>query len=405
MSSLFSPINIANVTLENRFVRSATYENMGTDTGEVTDDIIKLYTRLAKGGVGLIITGYFYIHPSGRGHHRQVGIHSDDMLPGLKKLVSSVHEKGGKIFFQIAHSGRQTTKETIGRNPMAPSKGHLRHVLLPRPKPMIESEILEIIDSFSEAAQRVLASGADGIQLHAAHGYLIHEFLSPYFNKRKDQWGGSESNQFRFLHEILTRIRKSIPNDYPISVKINAEDYTPGQGITAPLAVKYCKWMVEEKLVDNIEVSCGTTMLSPFSSSRGGVPIDDFVRALPLWQKPLAWLMLKRMKGQYPLEEGYNLEAAKQIKQVSNNIPITVVGGLRTISFMEGIINDGFIDLVALSRPFVKQPNLVNKVREGNLKKVACTSCNRCFAAFIYDLPLKCHEKANFAKMVQKNEN
>lgn len=203
MSLLFTPKKIGNVELPNRFVHSATYEGMAKDTGEASDELVKRYEKLAKGGAGLIITGYMYVHATGRAYPHQTGIHSDDMMPGLKQLTDRVLQEGGKIFFQVAHAGRQTTKNLIGQTPLGPSSKRRDPIYFVKPKEMSEDEITDMVKAFGAAAKRAIEAGADGIQLHSAHGYLINEFLSPFFNIRKDSWGGSDENRFRFLKEAL----------------------------------------------------------------------------------------------------------------------------------------------------------------------------------------------------------
>lgn len=198
---------IGNLEIQNRFVHSATYECMAGENGEVSDELIKRYSYLAKGGIGLIIPGYLYIHPKGRAVKFQTGIYSDDLVEGLRQLVRAVHMEGTKIIFQLVHSGRQTTKEFIGQTPMGPSKGARDAIFMVKPKEMTEEEIQEVIKAFGAAAKRAKEAGADGVQIHAAHGYLVNQFLSPFFNHRTDAWGGSAEKRFRFLKEIILDFR------------------------------------------------------------------------------------------------------------------------------------------------------------------------------------------------------
>ncbi len=215
MSILFTPINIGDVQIKNRFIHSATYEVMALETGEVSDKLIKRYQNLAKGEVGLIIPGHVYVHPLGRAHRQQSGIHSDEMIPGLRNLVGAVHQEGGKIAFQLNHAGRQTTKAMIGKTPIGPSGRGRDPVNFVKPREMNINQIQEVIQAFGIAACRAVEAGADGIQLHAAHGYLINQFLSPFFNQRKDEWGGSDANRFRFLKEIILEVRNKLPKEMP----------------------------------------------------------------------------------------------------------------------------------------------------------------------------------------------
>jgi len=392
MSLLFSPIKIGNVELSNRFVCSATYECMAKETGEVSDELIKRYVRLAKGGVGLSVTGLMYVQPSGRGYKKQIGIHHDSMTDGLANLVDAVHQAGGKIAFQIAHCGRQTTKDLIGQTPLAPSSRGRDPLNFVKPKEMTENDIFETIKAFGPAAKRAVRAGADGIQLHAAHGYLPSEFLSPFFNIRTDSWGGSDENRFRFLKEIYQEVKKVVPDGYPVFVKLNTNDYTPKEGITPSLAVKYAKWLVELG-IHAVEVSCGATNYSYMNMCRGDVPTNELVKGLSWWEKPIGRLMISKLEGKYDLEEGYNLEAAKMIKPVLGETPLFLVGGMRTVAHMEEILKNEYADVISMSRPFIREPFLVKKIAEGKMKSVSCVSCNRCLAAVPSDLPVYCYNK------------
>ena len=182
MSILFTPGKIGQKEIQNRFVHSATYECMANHSGAVTDKLIKTYRHIAKGGTGLIIPGYLFVIPNGRALRYQTGIHHDDMIAGLKNLVDVVHDQGSKIAFQLVHCGRQTNKHTIGQTPIGPSKGPRDNIYMTKPKEMTEEEIQETIKAFGAAAFRASKAGADGVQIHAAHGYLVNQFLSPFFN-------------------------------------------------------------------------------------------------------------------------------------------------------------------------------------------------------------------------------
>ncbi len=392
MSMLFTPKKIGNIELPNRFVQSATYENMAKESGEVSDELIKRYEKLAKGGVGLIIPGYMCVHPTGRAYPRQIGIHADNMIPGLKILTETVHQEGGRIAFQLAHAGRQTTRRLIGQTPLGPSGKGRDPVNFVKPREMSEDEIMEMIKVFGAAARRAVAAGADGIQLHGAHGYLINEFLSPFFNSRTDSWGGSDENRFRFLKEIVLETQKTVPEGMPILVKLNTNDYTPKEGITPDLAVKYAGWLAALK-INGLETSCGTANYSYMNMCRGDVPTDEFLQALPWWQKPMGRLMIGRLEGKYDLEEGYNLEAARMIKPVLGDTPLFLVGGMRTVAHMEEVLENNDADFISMSRPFIREPFLVNKIKDGKMDRVSCVSCNRCLAAVPNDIPVYCYNK------------
>lgn len=392
MSLPFSPMKIRDMEVKNRFVRSATYECMAKETGEVTDELVNLYRHLAAGEVGLIITGYTFIHPLGRAFRYHAGIHNDEMIPGLKRMVDAVHREEGKIVFQISHAGRQTTRATIGQAPIGPSSTGRDPVNFVKPRQMSEEDIHLAITSFGHAARRAHEAGADGVQLHGAHGYLINQFLSPFFNHRVDAWGGSDENRFRFLKESVREVKDAIGDGMIILVKLNTNDFTPQEGVTPPLAVKYASWLAELG-IDGLEISCGSGLYSFMNMSRGEVPVDELVSGLPWWKKPLARLMLNKLVGKYDLEEGYNLEAAKLIKPVLGEVPLIPVGGLRNLRHMEEVLERKWADFISMSRPFIREPDLVRRFREGKAEFASCVSCNRCLAAINNDMPLRCYYK------------
>lgn len=334
MSALFTPRRIGKIEIKNRFVHSATYECMASDHGEVTNKLIKRYAQIAKGGAGLIIPGYLYVSPNGQCTKYQTAIHTDDMIKGLQNLVDAVHDQGSKIAFQLVHAGRQTTKDIIGQTPLGPSEGPRDKIYMVKPKEMTEGEIRKTIKAFGDAALRASETGADGVQILAAHGYLVNQFLSQFFNKRKDSWGGSNENQFRFLQEILLETKKNVTEDMFVLVELNTLDYTPREGITLEMSKKYAERLAE-LAIDGLELSCGTLNYSMFNIMRGEVPIKELIMYFPWWRKVLGKMMLRKIEGKFDLEEGYHLDAAKLIKPVIGDIPLLAVGGLRKLSHME----------------------------------------------------------------------
>ncbi|MBC7252352.1 MAG: NADH:flavin oxidoreductase [Actinobacteria bacterium] len=389
MSILFNPAKIGEVEIRNRFVHAATYESMAEEDGRVTDMLVQRYSRLARGEVGLIITGIAIVHPLGNVPGRAIGIYSDAMIPGLKRLAEAVHEHGAKIFIQLLHAGAQTNRQAIGRTPLAPSLVGPNPMYLNLARPMREREIEEAIRAFGQAARRAAEAGADGVHIAASGGYLLNEFLSPYFNRRKDGWGGSDENRFRIMREVIREVRRNLAPGMALTVKLTANDYTPREGITTPLAARYAKWMAELG-IDALEIASGCTTYSGWHIWRGGVPVKELVKDLPGWQKPVAWLKFRSMAGKYDFSGPYNLEDARVIKAAIGEVPFILVGGLRRLSQMEEIAEKGEADFVALSRPLVREPNLVKKFREGRAEASSCISCNKCFAEIVHRRPLRC---------------
>lgn len=347
-SVLFSPIQVGSVQISNRFVRSATHDFLAEGDGSVSARQLELYKNLGQGGVGLVITGHAYVHKTGKASPRQLAVDEDKFIPGLSQLAATVHEAAAKIFLQLSHAGRQTNEKICGTQPVAPSPVY-EPTYKVMPRELSENEIEEIIQAFVMAAWRAKQAGFDGIQLHCAHGYLLSSFLSPYTNRRQDQWGGNLENRIRVIEQILTRIKKSVGGDFPVITKLNSTDYLPG-GLQIEEAIEVAS-RLEKIGLDGIEVSGGSA-----ESGRGSM-----------------WTGLRNKE-----DEGYFVAAAAQIKRVVN-IPVIGLGGLRSLEVMEKMVSTGQVDLVAMSRPFIREPDLVTKFAQGQALMASCISCNKCF--------------------------
>ncbi len=347
MSVLFKPIDINGMTVPNRFVRSATNDRRAEISGSVNDPFIEVYEALAAGGVGLIVTGHAYVTWNGKASPTMLGVHEDELITGLKSMVDAVHKYDSKIVIQINHAGRQTTSATIGEAPVAPSAVY-NPLTEETPKALTEQEIEELIEAYGIAARRAISAGFDGIQIHCAHGYLGSQFISPYTNKRLDQWGGTLENRMRFLLEIYHRIRKETGNGYPVLVKLNSEDFLEG-GLTLDDSAEIAKTLSEEG-IDAIEISGGMA-----ESGKLIIRTDISEKA----------------------DEAYFLSNAKKFREVVD-VPLIIVGGLRSLDLMENLVEDGETDMVSLCRPFIREPDLVNRWKQGERRKADCISCNGC---------------------------
>lgn len=347
-SVLFTPIMIGTIELPNRFVRSATQDYMAGKDGAVTDREVELYRELARGEIGLIVTGHAYVNTSGQASPFQIGVYDDGMTAGLSRIADAVHEQGGRIFLQIAHAGRQTKPKLAGRTPLAPSAVY-EPAFDVTPDPMTTDDIRDVIGDFIQAARRAKKAGFDGVQLHMAHGYLLSSFLSPHTNRRTDEWGGPLENRLRAAVEIAHGIRADLGNDYPLIVKLNSTDLFEG-GLCVEEGVEAAKVLAQNG-VDGIEVSGGMTETGKGAIWKGILKEED---------------------------EGYFVDNAARIKRVVS-VPVFGLGGLRTLSLMDRIVAHGKVDLVSMSRPFIRNPRLVKNFREGKIEKSACISCNGCF--------------------------
>lgn len=392
MPYLFEATHIKNMELKNRIVRSATHEGMSDENGFPQKPLFQLYERIAKGGAALIITGYAYVSRDGISHlFRMQGIDRDEHIPAYRELVNHVHNHGARIAMQIAHCGRQTTREAAGTQPMAPSPVKDKS-LFSTPREMTEQDIERIIEAFAQAARRVKASGFDAVQLHAAHGYLLNQFLSPYTNRRADRWGGSIENRMRIISEIYTRCRSEVGRDFPLLIKINAYD-TMKTGLRLEESVIMAK-MISDMGFDGIEVSCGI-MEDNFSTIRGDAPLDAILDDWDIYRrKNSLYRFVMRRLGERIVKpalfiEAYNLEAAKEIK-AAVTIPVFLVGGMIVPDTIEKIIERGDVDYASLSRALIADANFPNKIRNSNIESSRCVRCNLCMA-YSTKRPLRCY--------------
>jgi 2,4-dienoyl-CoA reductase-like NADH-dependent reductase (Old Yellow Enzyme family) len=384
---LFEPTFINKMELKNRIVRSATYENMCTEDGEVTDAAVSLYGRLAKGGTGLIIPGHAFVHRSGQAGPNQIGVYSDNCISGLARLADEVHKHSAKIALQLAHAGRQTSAALIGDTPIAPSP-----VADPRnntvPREMSTDDIDTIIEAFARAAGRAKEAGCDAVQLHAAHGYLLAQFISPHTNHRSDEWGGSLEKNLRFASEIYKKVREAVGADFPVLMKLNVEEYLP-DGITADISVGAAKHFAALG-VDSIEISGGVISENPFVMCQGEIPIDMLTAGKDPDTKAQMEKMFYSRVGDVKLEEAYWLPYAEKIKPVIGSTPLMLVGGMKYPQTMEKILQDGHADCISMCRPLIKEPNFPNEMAEGRKSPAKCSFCNRCLM-MARSAPLRCY--------------
>jgi 2,4-dienoyl-CoA reductase-like NADH-dependent reductase (Old Yellow Enzyme family) len=345
MSILFTPGKIGTLEIPNRLIRSATAERMADEAGRPREQYYDFYRELAAGGVGLIITGHMYVHPSGKCHPEMTGVYSDDLLPGLAKLADVIHTKGGKVVGQINHGGMQCSKEAVDGT-IAPSAIKTEFLQQPN-REMAVDEIEMLIEAFAQAALRVKEAGFDGLQLHGAHGYLINQFLSPFVNQRQDAWGGDFERRTRFLREVVKAVRAQVGPTYPVLIKFGMQDGVDG-GLTAKEGAQAIARMAEMGL-DGIEISGG---LRATNSKKG----------------------IRR-----PNEEAYFRPLAQQAR-AATTLPLALVGGFRTRDVMESVLASGEVDFVSMCRPLISEPDFPNLLKAGVKDKSRCISSNNCWA-------------------------
>jgi len=353
------------MTLANRFVRSATWNGMADKEGFSTKEIDALLVELARGKVGLIISGHAYINREGQAGPGQLGVYSDRHIDGLSRMTEAVHNAGGKIVVQLAHAGCHADVSLTGTEPLGPSA--MKNEKRPFCRAMTEHEIGRVISDFGYAAIRAREAGFDGIQLHAAHSYLMSQFLSPFYNKREDGYGGSIENRARIVVEVLSRVKSEVGADYPVMIKMNSEDFVDG-GFSVDEMLQTSA-MLEKAGIDVIELSGGTRYSGKYGAVRQNTPKTEE-------------------------EEVYYLQAAQRYKK-HIKVPLMLVGGIRSYEVAERLVAEGVTDYISLSRPLIREPHLIERWEAGDMRKATCVSCNLCMRTAREEDRLYCVVESN----------
>jgi len=368
MAELFEESSISSMTLPNRFVRSATWEGLADMSGRVTPGLIDRQTELARGGVGLIITGHTYVSDEGKAGSWQLGVYGDDLIPGLAKMTEAVHREGAKIVMQLAHAGCRGAVHLTGKMPIGPSEIRQDNKTSCREMQGPDFEVL--LRAFAEGSRRAREAGFDGVQVHAAHGYLLSQFLCPAFNQRSDRYGGDIFNRARLLLEVCQAIRETVGSDFPVMVKINSEDFLE-KGMTVDEMLRVAE-MLEKAGIDAVELSGGTFYSAPYLPSR-----------------------TTRITSE--ADEVYYRDAAVRFKGAVRT-PLVLVGGIRSYPVAEKLVQEGTADYVALCRPLISEPDLVRRWRLGDRRPSDCISDNGCFKPAFKGKGISCVTKQRRAK-------
>ncbi|MDR1620851.1 MAG: NADH:flavin oxidoreductase [Synergistaceae bacterium] len=347
MKQLFDPVGIGGLKLKNRLFRSATQEGAADENGHVSPTLFGIYKNLAAGGVGTIITGMVGVDENSRIFPFMLKAYDDAFISGFRKITDEIHVYDARIVVQLSHCGVKASHTDRGNPPLGPSE----ITALPKKtaQSMTKDDIRNTVRSFASAASRCKEAGADGVQIHGAHGYLLSQFLSPFYNKRGDEYGGSAENRARIVLEVYDAIRAQVGNDYPIFIKINSEDKVEG-GFTLDECVRTCL-ALDERGIDGIEVS-------------GGIGVS---------------------KESSPAQQVRSVEAEgtffANALVVANKVraPVISVGGYRMPDIIEQCLNKGRVEAVSLCRPLICEPDLPDRWRRGDRGKARCISCSKCF--------------------------
>lgn len=414
---IFDPLIFRNLTVKNRIFRSNISGKFDHYNGYGTQARITWEEKFARGGVGAIISSHVPISARGRILPNYAFIDNDDKIPFWRTVGKKVHEYDCKYIMQISHGGRQRdeggVENSFNKALSSTNSTDSFHGLLCQA--MTIEEIKMVIEQFGVAARRVREAGLDGVELHACNGYLINQFLSSGINNRKDEYGGSLENRFRFLREVMRAVRRNVGDDFHFQVKISAVDHNNAlafwqkKGNTIMDSIQVCKW-VEEGGADALHISSGSTFPHPLNPP-GGFPLEHAARTygsmIPsgvlafrnflLFRyrllRPIFKLLWNRTKPD--IIEGISVDDAHEIKK-NVRIPVLCTGGFQTASYIRKVISDGYCDGVAIARPLVANNDLVKIFAAGrDLPEKPCTYCNKCLVHAIAD-PLGCYELSRY---------
>ena len=343
---LFQPLQVGSLTLPNRVLMTTVKLGYATPAGEVTDRHIAFYVRRAEGGVGLMTTEPLYVRRDGRELPTQLGIYDDRLVEGLRRLTDAVHEAGGRIMAHINHAGRAANPKLVPEGERISASDVLCPANGVMPRPLTVGEIAEVVDAFAQAARRVREAGFDALEIPFSHGYLIHQFLSPHSNRRADKYGGSWENRLRFGREVLAAVRAAVGDDFPLVVRMNAQDYVEG-GLTLADAEVLAP-ALEAMGVDALSITSGTMCESvPFCLYPTGTPKANLL--------PMAAAIRRKV-----------------------NIPVAVAGRIRSPDVAREALAQGQADWIGLGRAFLADPDWVRKTQDGDEEAILlCAACHQ----------------------------
>ncbi len=381
---VFTPGKIGGLTLRNRTIRAGCFEGMcpNATPGEA---LLKHHQDIAHGGIGMTTVSYCAVAKDGVAFGHEMWMRPD-IIPNLKKMTDAIHAEGAAASVQLGHCGFFANKSAAGYTPMGPSRKFcmFRYSIC---RPMTEDDINRVREDFGKAAQMARQAGFDAVEIHSGHGYLMSQFLSPWTNHRKDQYGGSLENRMRFPASVIEHVRKVMGPDFPIMVKMNTEDCFKG-GLTIDESVQVAK-RFEEAGASALIPSCGFTAKTSFHMMRGKLPKKEYIKyeknmVTKIGLQLFSSIILKIV----PFEEMFLFEQSKKIMHAVK-IPVVYVGGVCSIDNMAQAMNEGF-EFVELGRATIKDPNFVNKMISGEITASDCDHCNKCVAEMSSPNGVKC---------------
>ncbi|MFD8566884.1 NADH:flavin oxidoreductase [Streptomyces sp. NPDC059639] len=369
---VLAPAKLGPVHLRNRVIKAATYEGL-SHKSLVTQDLVDFHVAYARGGVGMTTVAYCAVSKEGRTDRHQVHW-TDESLPGLRRLTDAVHAEGAAVSAQLGHGGPVASPKANGAPALSPSK-HFHATALSWAQEASLADIARITEAHAEAARRAADTGFDAVEVHLGHNYLASSFLSPKINHRTDGYGGSLRNRARFAREILRAVRDAVGGRIAVIAKMNMDDGVPG-GFWLDEAIPVVQWIEQDGTVDALEMTAGSSLLNPMYLFKGDAPLKEFADVMPQPIKLGVKAVGKHFLRSYPYRDAYLLEDARQIK-AAVDLPVILLGGITDKPVMDRAMSEGF-EFVAVARALLREPDLVNRLRQDATTPSLCIHCNKC---------------------------
>ena len=398
-SKIFTPCQIGPVTLRNRVIRSAAFENMAYGN-RPSEDLFNYHTAVARGGVGMTTVAYAAVSQSGLSFNGQLWMR-EEIVPELKRLTDAIHAEGAKASIQLGHCGNMTHRATCGCKPVGASGGF--NLYSPTfVRKLRKDEIYGLVKDFGHAVELARQAGFDCVEIHAGHGYLISQFLSPYTNHRHDEFGGSLENRMRFMRLVIEEVMRQAKDDMGVVVKVNMHDGFK-RGMQQEECIKVAQEL-ERLGVHALVLTAGFVSKAPMEVMRGAMPLKTMAYYMDLkkfwWLKAGLAMVGRLMVPTVPYSEGYFLEDAK-VFRANLKLPLIYVGGLISKEKMEEVLDAGFMGL-QVARALVHDTEFVNKLQRGEITRSGCKHSNYCIGR-MYTLEMKCHHCVeNLPEKLQK---
>jgi 2,4-dienoyl-CoA reductase-like NADH-dependent reductase (Old Yellow Enzyme family) len=369
--AVFEPASLGPVTLRNRIVKAATFEG-ATPDGLVTDRLVEFHRRVGLGGSGMSTVAYLAVSPEGRTDRHCIHLR-EEAMEGLRTLTTAVHETGAAVAAQLGHAGPVANSRSNRSPALAPSRGFTP--MGTRVQAVTEGDIERITGDFARGAAMAAEAGFDSVEIHLGHNYLLSAFLSPKLNRRTDGWGGTLEHRARFPRQVVAAVRDAVGAGTAVTAKLNMADGVPG-GLWLDESVEVGRMLEHDGHLDALELTGGSSLANPMYLFRGEAPRREFAATLPPALRLGFRLVGRRFLPEYPFEEAFFLPYARQFR-AALSMPLVLLGGIDRLDTVERALAEGF-DFVAMARALLREPDLVNRMREGTATDSLCIHCNKC---------------------------